>query len=35
VAVLSANYYCLLLGAVGVLAILTGVPRVPRTARPA
>lgn len=34
VAVLSANYYCLLLGAAGVLAILTGLPRAPRTARP-
>ncbi len=32
VAVLSANYYCLLLGAAGVLAILTGLPRAPRTA---
>jgi len=35
VAVLSANYYCLLLGAAGVLAILTGLPRAPRTPRPA
>lgn len=31
VAVLSANYYCLLLGAAGVLAILVGLPRAPRT----